>query len=474
MTRERLKVLLLSVALLVPCFWQSRIQAGDLSSHLYNAWLSNEIEAGRGSGLVLAHPWTNVLVDWMLAFVMRAGGPALAEHVVVPALVLVLFWGAMAWIRAVKGEWAWATAPCVAMLAYGWVFHMGFLNFYLSTGLMFWALALLWAPTGKRAAAAVLLMLLAALAHSIPVLWGVVVLGYLWTGRRLPERWQSWLPAAALVLVGLFVLYLTARFRTLSTSNQILEMVGIDQVWVFGVRYVATAVLLGMLWAFQMLRLLYSRPMSALLRNIPFQLCVVMSVAILAMPTLIDLPMYRTPLSFVTERMTLPFAVLLCATLAQMPPVRWQSMAMAGLAVLQFLFLYGDTASLNRWEDRLDAAVAQVPRGMRVVAALEDPNSRVPLWYHAIDRACIGRCYSYQNYEPSSWQFRVRALEPNALVMDRPIDASAAQQGAYTARRRDLPLYQVVPCGAERLCVQPMADGERQRPAVLPLVRMVW
>ena len=32
----------------------------------------------------------------------------------------------------------------IAMLAYGWVFHMGFMNFYLATGLSFWAFALLW------------------------------------------------------------------------------------------------------------------------------------------------------------------------------------------------------------------------------------------------------------------------------------------------------------------------------------------
>jgi len=28
---------------------------------------------------------------------------------------------------------------------------------------------------------------------------------------------------------------------------------------------------------------------------------------------------------------------------------------------------------------------------------------------HSVDRACIGHCFSYSNYEPSSGQFRVRA-----------------------------------------------------------------
>jgi hypothetical protein len=29
-----------SLGLLLPCYWQPRIQAGDLSSHIYNAWLT--------------------------------------------------------------------------------------------------------------------------------------------------------------------------------------------------------------------------------------------------------------------------------------------------------------------------------------------------------------------------------------------------------------------------------------------------
>src|SRR5882762_802603 len=50
-----------SVLLLVPCFWQSRLQAGDLSSHIYNAWLAQSIESGRASGLSIAFQTTNVL-----------------------------------------------------------------------------------------------------------------------------------------------------------------------------------------------------------------------------------------------------------------------------------------------------------------------------------------------------------------------------------------------------------------------------
>jgi hypothetical protein len=33
------RVLLISVFVLLPCFWHKSIEAGDLPSHTYNAWL---------------------------------------------------------------------------------------------------------------------------------------------------------------------------------------------------------------------------------------------------------------------------------------------------------------------------------------------------------------------------------------------------------------------------------------------------
>jgi len=39
-----LAVLFLSVLILIPCFWHAHIQAGDLGSHIYNAWLAHLAE----------------------------------------------------------------------------------------------------------------------------------------------------------------------------------------------------------------------------------------------------------------------------------------------------------------------------------------------------------------------------------------------------------------------------------------------
>ena len=43
----------MSVLLLAPVYWQPRVQAGDLSSHIYNSWLAQLIENGRTQGLVI-------------------------------------------------------------------------------------------------------------------------------------------------------------------------------------------------------------------------------------------------------------------------------------------------------------------------------------------------------------------------------------------------------------------------------------
>jgi len=61
-----------SILVLVPCFWQSRIQAGDLSSHLYNAWLAQLIERGQAPGLSLARQSNNILFDLVLSGLLGA------------------------------------------------------------------------------------------------------------------------------------------------------------------------------------------------------------------------------------------------------------------------------------------------------------------------------------------------------------------------------------------------------------------
>src|SRR5260370_35205479 len=49
-------VLLVSAAILIPCFWQRHIQGGDLASHVYNPWRAQWVCAGRGT---CPRPWVS-------------------------------------------------------------------------------------------------------------------------------------------------------------------------------------------------------------------------------------------------------------------------------------------------------------------------------------------------------------------------------------------------------------------------------
>src|SRR6516165_10805405 len=91
----------LSIFLLVPVYWQPRVQAGDLSSHIYNAWLAQLIESGRAQGLTVVRQSTNVLFDLMLSGLFRPFGAGVAQRIAVSVAVLTFVWGAFAFMTAV-------------------------------------------------------------------------------------------------------------------------------------------------------------------------------------------------------------------------------------------------------------------------------------------------------------------------------------------------------------------------------------
>src|SRR2546425_13201151 len=116
---HRLRVAMISVGLMIPCFWHQRIEAGDLGSHVYNAWLAQLVERGQAPGLYFARQRNNVSCDIALTRLGNIFGFAAAEKIVVSACVLVFFWGAFALISAAARQAPWPLAPCLAMLAYG-------------------------------------------------------------------------------------------------------------------------------------------------------------------------------------------------------------------------------------------------------------------------------------------------------------------------------------------------------------------
>ena len=153
-----IRLLSISALILIPCVWHRHIEAGDLGSHIYNAWLAQLIEHGQAPGLRIAYPSTNILFDSLLSGLAKIFGLHAAEILSVAIAVLIFFWGAFALVAAASKRAPWLLTPLIAMVAYGWTFEMGFFNYYIALGLSFFALAILWRGTLRECAVAIVLI----------------------------------------------------------------------------------------------------------------------------------------------------------------------------------------------------------------------------------------------------------------------------------------------------------------------------
>jgi len=473
-----------SLAVLAPCFWQRRIQAGDLSSHLYNAWLAQLIEQGKAGALTLARQSHNVLFDLLLSALLKTFGPGPAQRIAVAVAVLVFFWGAFALVRAVSRRAApWPWTPCLAMLAYGWVFHMGLFNFYLSLGLAFWALAVAQgiarrsAPSkwpGKWLAVGGLLVV-SYVAHPMPVLWAIAVLAYGGVARAMAPRYRILLAGGALAGLAALGVSLKLFFHCQWESGQARWITGADQIWVFGDRYLPLAAAVLALWALAFQRVLEKRGLRRTLLDVRWHLAILTVACVALLPSIVVLPASGQAESLLMARMSLAGAVLYCALAAAVPARKWVTAAMGAAAAIFFCFVYQDESALNRVEDRMERVVAQLPPGQRVVSALMDTNLREFALLHVVDRVCVGRCFSYANYEPSVGQFRVRAERDNGIVTPNFRDSWAMQAGGYVVKPRDVPLYRIDLCGAgSDLCAAPVAAGVTLRRTWLHVTPELW
>jgi hypothetical protein len=465
----------MSAILLIPCFWQRRIEAGDLGSHIYNAWLAEQIERGAAPGLAIQTVTTNVLFDLILSGLYRAFGSEAAQRLAVSAATLLFFWGAFALIESWSGRPAWSLAPSLMMLSYGWVFHMGFFNFYLALGLSLWALALSERRARFAGPGAAVLLATAYTAHALAPVWAVIVIAYRWLARKASFRSRLILLAAAIGGVTVFRWWVTGRYRTFA-SFQPLEASAVDQVCVFGIKYFAVSILLALLWSFLLLGVLHAKGAAGMMGDVSFQLCILMAFGIMVLPTQIELPQYNVPLDFVTERMSLPQGVLVCVLLAAANPPPWLRAAFVPLALVYFSLLYVDTRAYGKAEASMEALTAGLTTRDRVFTSLVDPLSRVQPFTHMLARVCVARCLSYDNYEPYSAAFRVRVLTDNALVVRTAQEHDALDYGGYVVRDHDAPLYQVQPCDSvfESFCIKALQPGEVTKSYKISPLPLLW
>lgn len=464
-------VLCLSALAVIPCLWHRHIEAGDLGSHVYNAWLAQLIGKGQAPGLYLARQWNNVLFDVSLLQAANVFGFATAEKMVVSLCVLIFFWGVFAFLSAVTGRAPWFLTPCIAMLAYGYSFNMGFLNYYLSIGLGCFCLALVWRGWGGNWVPALVLAALVFLAHPLGFLWVVGTMGYLAIRRALSGWWKVVLPVGAIAVFAGIRWYLHTRaditvdWRGVKTFYQ---LNGADQLVLYGPRYVTlawVALVFGVICflADALVRRRDASSWRAL--ALPLELYFITCCATALLPENLRVSIYAGWIGLLVSRLTTISAIFGLCVLGCMRLRKWQFAGFAGLAVGYFLFLYQDTGALNRMESNAERVLSAMPNGTRIIPTIAaDPEWRIEFIGHLADRACVGRCFVYSNYEPSSGQFRVRvAQEGGRIVTDSAEDAEDMQGGAYEIQRSDLPVKQLYQCDRgdwTRLCVRDLAEGE--------------
>jgi hypothetical protein len=458
------KVLAISVALAVPCFWHKHIEAGDLPSHLYNAWLTTLIERGQAPGLYLARQWNNILFDTSLTRLGAALGFNAAEKIVVCATALIFFWGAFALIGAISRRAPWVLVPAIAMITYGWTFHAGFDNYYLSVALAFWSVALLWDARGWNLLPGLAVVLLALLAHPLGFLLAIGLIVYVVSAKLLPRWWAVIPPAGSVALVWAARAYIAHHFEIVWPVYHFLVN-GVDQV-ILGSQYKPLARALLVVGAvFLLLDAILRRKDGDFWRHIviPSGLYVASMAAVLLLPEAIAFPQYARPFNVIAMRLTLISATFALAVLGCLRPRVWHLVAFSAAAIVFFFFLWHDTSKIADLEDQAEQLVAQLPPGERVIATLYPPGtSRFYFLNHIVDRACIGRCFSYANYEPSTLQFRVRALPGNRIVTDSARASDEMQLGIYVVQPQDMPVAQISRCSpnSDKLCVAQLQAGQ--------------
>src|SRR5581483_9729508 len=124
------------------------------------------------------------------------------------------------------------------------------------------------------------------------------------------------------------------------------------------------------------------------------------------------LPRHRSPaqnlrpsansgwIGLLVSRLTVITAIFGLCVLASLRPRIWQFAGFSALALVYFSFLYADTGWLNRLESNAETALAALPPGTRVIPTIVPPRDwRAQFIGHLAERACIGRCFAYSNYE---------------------------------------------------------------------------
>jgi len=468
------RVFVISAALLVPCFWHRRIVSSDLGSHLYNAWLAQLVRGGHAPGVYIANQHTNVLFDLLLDSLGRGFSLATTEKLAVSICVLIFFWGMFALATASAKRPPWLLVPAMAMFAYGYTFHMGFFNYYLAIGFSFWAIAVAWHARGVADLWPIVpLAILSVAAHPLGLAWLVAGCIYVYAAARMPGRFHAILALLSIAALAGAHYYFWHHYVIEAQSLPFYYFNGGDQLLLFGDRYKYVEYAFLIFSIFALARdLMPSKNGAAPKCNyaIPVELYVILIGAVFFLPEGIRFEDKVPALALLSGRLTSVTAAILLCVLAAMRPRRWHLAGYAAIALVFFSMVYQDTGIANRMEQQVEQLERTISPNQRVMGTIPPwAGSRI-LIQHMLDRACIGYCFSYGNYEPSTALFRVRATPGNPYVMSDFDDAADTEEGIYEVQQQDLPAWGIFPCdpGGVTLCIRSLVAGDMIDPRVTP------
>jgi hypothetical protein len=325
--------------------------------------------------------------------------------------------------------------------------------------------ALLWRGRGWERTAALALVPLIWLAHPL----GVVLLGcagaWVVVAENAPLRRQLIAGFAAAGLLVSVRMYIVGNYPVFWLPEPAYRFNGSDQLLLYGPQYRLPMNLLLVFLVFSVLADVIRRrsagePLVTYL--VPAQLYGLALLTVLLLPGGFVLPQYAAPAGFLPERLSTICAIMACCLLAVMKPRKWHLAGFATVAAVFFFYVYTDTAKINRMEVQAGRYQRVIPAGRRIVATIWPfVGSRV-FMHHIVDRACIGQCFSYGNYEPASGAFRVRANPGNPYVTASVEASLAMERGEYVVQPQDLPMFQIYQCNLNmtELCMRELPAGD--------------
>jgi hypothetical protein len=308
------------------------------------------------------------------------------------------------------------------------------------------------------------------MAHASGALWILLVVGYVYAVNRAPRPLRIWIFALSVLAILAFRVIVPHLVACVWPEYSIRHVrlyasfLGIGQLAPYGLKYSVVLLLFLLLWLPLIIRTARYWSFRSFLGDAVMQLLLLHILVSVVVPFSVDLPSYPpgVTLSLINDRLSLLTAIFLCAALARIRVNRLQTTSLITIAAVFFSLAYFDERGLNGQEEQIRSVVAALPADQRVILTVRDEDIGVPKFLHLIDRPCIGHCFDYENYEPSTDQFRLRVTRPNPVVMSSFEDTQRVDQGTYVVKPQDAPLYDVHLCRdhAARFCADLASPGQ--------------